>query len=703
MEHKTHTPEGGKPSVSIGFVGNPNCGKTTLFNAYTGANLKVANWPGVTVEKKEGRFRLHDHEYRLVDLPGAYSLTSYTMEEQVTRQYILSDEVDVLIDVADASALERNLYLTLQLIELGKPVILALNMMDIVEKRGMEIDTHRLPEMLGIPVIPVSARRKTGLDILMHAAAHHKDAEESMPLIHHHGSQPSSTSATRHPHQHHKEFAMVYSDEIEDKIDQVMEQLLKQYPSLQNLRWHAIKLLEKDPEITKAFPLADPALISRSYEQDIINEKYAFIKEVIDEVLVNKDKKAAVTDKADSLMTHPVWGLPIFLLIMALVFFFTFTVGDWLKGYFELGLEAFSGGAASLLTYLQVTPPLISLLVDGIIAGVGGILTFLPNIVILFLALAFLEDSGYMARVAYVMDGIMGRLGLSGRSFIPMILGFGCTVPAIMASRALENRRDRFKTMLITPFMSCSARLPIYVLFSQLFFGEFAMLAAYSMYVLGLLVAVLCALIIHLFDRKAKDDTRLTGGSSLLIELPEYKAPSAHTIFIYVWEKVKDYLTKAGTTIFIASILMWFLLNFGPQGYSLDMSQTFGSQIGQWIVPFFAPIGLGFWQIVVALIAGISAKEVVVSSCAVLFSVGNATTAAGMAELTQALSAIGFGPLNAYALMTFSLLYVPCAATLATIKKESESWAWTGLTAAFQIAVAWAVTFVVYHVGALFL
>ncbi len=693
-----------QPPVSIGFVGNPNCGKTTLFNAYTGANLKVANWPGVTVEKKEGRFRLHDHDYRLVDLPGAYSLTSYTMEEQVTRQFILSDEVDVIIDVADASALERNLYLTLQLIELGKPVILALNMMDIVEKRGMEIDTHRLPEMLGIPVIPVSARRKTGLDILMHAAAHHKGEEEAMPLIHHHGGADGSakTSATRHKHQHHKEFAMVYSDAIEDKIDQVSEALEKQYPGLQNLRWHAIKILENDPEITQAFPLEGPGLLERSYEQDIINEKYDFIKEVIDEVLVNKDRKAAVTDKADSLLTHPVWGLPIFLLIMALVFFLTFTIGDRLADYFQMGLDAFSGAVLSGLEFLRVAPPLVSLLVDGIIAGVGGILTFLPNIVILFLALAFLEDSGYMSRVAYVMDSIMGRLGLSGRSFIPMILGFGCTVPAIMASRALENKRDRYKTMLITPFMSCSARLPIYVLFSQLFFGDFAMLAAYSMYVLGMVVAVLCALVMHLLDSKSDKKGRLPGGSALLIELPEYKAPSAHTIFIYVWEKVKDYLTKAGTTIFVASILMWFLLNFGPQGYSLDMSQTFGSLIGRWIVPFFAPIGLGFWQIVVALIAGISAKEVVVSSCAVLFSVSNVNSAAGMGALSQALAAIGFGPLNAYALMTFSLLYVPCAATLATIRKETESWAWTGFAALFQIAVAWAVTFVVYHVGLLF-
>ena len=682
--------------LSIGFVGNPNCGKTTLFNAYTGANLKVANWPGVTVEKKEGRFQFHDQEYKLVDLPGTYSLTSYTMEEQVTRQYIMSDDVDVIIDVADASALGRNLYLTLQLIELGKPVILALNMMDIVEKRGMEIDTHRLPEMLGIPVIPVSARRKTGLDILMHAAAHHKEHRHDIPLIHHHGKEGPQTLQTKHRHHHHAEYTMVYSDELEDKIDLVIDALKKRYPDLNNYRWHALKLLERDKEIMERCPVDLPDVLDRSYEKDIINQKYDFIDEIIQEVLVNKEKKAALTDKADRLLTHNVLGLPIFLVIMALVFFLTFTIGDWLKGYFETGLEILSGGARSGLEAIHVAPPLISLLVDGIIAGVGGILTFLPNIFILFLALAFLEDSGYMARVAYVMDSIMGRLGLSGRSFIPMVLGFGCTVPAIMASRALESKRDRYKTMLITPFMSCSARLPIYVLFSQMFFPENAMLVAFSLYVLGLVVAVLIAFLLHLADRKREREDQL------LIELPEFKAPSAHTIAIYVWEKVKDYLTKAGTIIFLASIIMWFLLNFGPAGYSTDMADTFGSILGKWIVPFFAPIGLGYWQIVVALIAGISAKEVVVSSCAVLFGISSVTSDAGMAALSGSLGALGFGALNAYALMTFSLLYVPCAATLATIKKETGSWGWTGLVALFQIAVAWLVTFAVYHIGLLF-
>ena len=676
--------------MTIGFIGNPNCGKTTLFNAYTGANLKVANWPGVTVEKVEGAIKDHDMTIRLVDLPGTYSLTSYTMEEQVSRQFILSDEVDVIIDVADASALERNLYLTLQLLELGKPIVLALNMMDIVEKRGMEIDTHRLPEMLGIPVIPVSARKRTGLDVLLHAAAHHKDCKDPDCLIHHHNY------TSKHRHDHHSEYAMVYSDAIEDKIDLIMVELKKKYSGLTNYRWYAIKLLEQDKEITENYPVDLPDVLDRNYESDIINEKYDFIQEVIREVLVNKDRQDALTQKVDRVLTHRVWSIPIFLAIMAVVFFFTFTIGDWLKGYFEMGIESLSGAVNSGLVAAGVNDVLRSLLVDGIIAGVGGILTFLPNIFILFLALAFLEDSGYMARVAYVMEGIMSKLGLSGRAFIPMILGFGCTVPAIMASRTLENRRDRFKVMLVTPFMSCSARLPIYILFAEMFFAERAMLVAYSMYLIGLVVAILVAAVIHLIDRR-------TSENYLLIELPEYKTPNARTIAVYVWEKVKDYLTKAGTTIFIASILMWFLLNFGTGGYTTEIQESFGSVIGKAVEPLFAPAGLGYWQIVVALIAGISAKEVVVSSCSVLFGIGNITSAEGMAALGTLLEGMGFGGLNAYCLMVFALLYTPCIAALATIHRESRSWKWTGLCVVFQFAVAWIAAVLIFQAGSLFL
>lgn len=679
--------------LTIGFVGNPNCGKTTLFNAYTGANLKVANWPGVTVEKKEGAMRFHDDTYKLVDLPGTYSLTSYTMEETVTRQYILSEDVDVIVDVADASALERNLYLTLQLIELGKPVVLALNMMDIVQERGMEIDLHRLPEMLGIPCVPVSARRKTGLEILIHTVAHHKDKAQGEKIIHHHDPELSRHKDVA---EHHKRYAMVYTDDVEDKIDEIAARLQEAYPEMENLRWHAVKILENDQEMKKRYPLDFSDVLDRDYEKEIINQKFGFIEEVIAECVANRNQKAESTDRTDRILTHPILGLPVFLLIMAGVFFLTFTVGDWLKGYFEVALDWLTEAVTGGLVSAGVSPMLISLITDGIIAGVGGILTFLPNIFILFLALAFLEDSGYMARVAYVMDGIMGRIGLSGRAFLPMLLGFGCTVPAVMASRVLENQKDRMKTILITPFMSCSARLPIYVLFSELFFGDKAMLAAFSMYLLGLATAILAAYVMKLADRKEN-------GNMLLIELPEYKTPNAHTIRVYVWEKVKDYLSKAGTTIFVASIAMWIIMNLGVHGFTTDMDQSFGAVIGKVLVPIFAPIGLGYWQIVLALISGIAAKEVVVSSCSVLFGIGNVTTEAGMGSLSALLESMGFGALNAYALMAFCLLYVPCMAAVATIRKETGSWKWTGAMAAFQLVTAWAAAFLIFRVGSLIL
>lgn len=673
--------------MTIGFIGNPNCGKTTLFNAYTGANLKVANWPGVTVEKVEGEIQSHGMDIHLVDLPGTYSLTSYTMEETVSRSFILSDEVDVIINVVDASALERSLYLTLQLLELGKPVVMALNMMDIVEKRGMEIDLHRLPEMLGIPVVPVSARKRRGLDILMHAAEHHRDQTHPDRLIHEH------TEVTHHAHDHHSEYTMVYSDAIEDKIDQIIPELQRRYPDLKNYRWHAIKLLESDKEVCDKYPVNLPQVLDRSYESDIINQKYDFIGEIIGEVLLHKQRQDVLTEKADAVLTSRIWGIPVFLGIMALTFLLTFTVGDWLKGWLELAIDWLSGVVSNGLTAVNASAVITSLVVDGIIAGVGTIVTFLPNILILFLCLALLEDSGYMARVAYVMEGIMSHLGLSGKAFIPMLLGFGCTVPAIMASRALENKRDRYKVMLVTPFMSCNARLTIYILFAEMFFGDNAMVVAYSMYLIGIVVAIVVSAIIHLLDRKKSVNY-------LMIELPEYKLPDSRTVAIYVWEKIKDYLGKAGTTIFLATIIIWMLMNFGTGGYVTDMSQSFGAVIGRWITPFFAPIGLGFWQIAVALIAGISAKEVVVSSCAVLFGIVNASSPEGMSAFSAALGSIGFGSLNALCLMVFCLLYIPCTATLATIRRESST-RYMLVTAAFQLAVAWVVTLLVYQVGRL--
>lgn len=657
-----------KDTINVAFVGNPNCGKTTLFNAFTGAKLKVANWPGVTVERKEGETSYKGQKMKLVDLPGIYSLTSYSIEEKVTRECILGEDIDVIINVVDASSLERNLYLTLQLLEMGKPVILALNMMDIVRERGMEIDMHRLPEMLGeIPVVQVSARQRMGLDVLLHAVKHHY---EEGPKGH----------------------VVQYSEDIEEVIEKVSIMLEANYGKNINSRWYAIKFMEYDEEVLQKYQVNMSNVIRKNYEKDIIAQKYKYIEEIMEETMMRREEKIQSTDKADKYLTHPVWGVPIFLVIMAAVFILTFTLGDFLKGWLEIALESFSDGMRNMLVAMNTSEVLVSLVVDGIIAGVGGILTFLPNIAILFVALAVLEDSGYMARVAYVMDSIMGKAGLSGKAFLPMVLGFGCTVPAIMATRALEKQEDRRRVMLITPFMSCSARLPIYVMFSSIFFGKYAPLAAFSMYVIGMAVALMLAVIVSRIGHKKTEN-------ELLIELPEYKSPNARTIGIYVWEKVKDYLSKAGSTIFIASIIIWFILNFNAHGLTTDVSTSFGATLGKWVEPILRPAGLGMWQIAVALISGISAKEVVVSGFTVLFGVSNVSSPEGANAIMQSLSSYGFGPVNAYAMMVFCLLYTPCAATIGIIKKESGSIRFTLGVILFQLVLAWLAAVLVYQVG----
>ncbi len=677
---KPHSPGNSKPDASsreltIAFIGNPNCGKTTLFNAYTGANLKVANWPGVTVERVEGAIESHGRKIRLVDLPGTYSLSSFTMEEQVSRQFILSDQVDVVVDVADASSLERSLYLTLQLIELGKPAVLALNMMDIVEKRGIDLDLHRLQELLGIPVIPVVARKKKGLRTLLHAALHqYEDADAS-------NHRPRAVDREAE-----LEFVTKYAPDIEDCIHDLEQRLPA---GTDNPRFAALALLEHDPEIMDRYP--DLAKGTPDFGDRIINGKYDTIEKIMPEVLLGKEASDSFTDKVDEVVLRPFWGVLIFLAVMGLVFALTFNVGDWLSGWLETLIDWFTQGVGTLLETMHASPWVINLVCDGIISGVGGILTFLPNVTILFIALAFLEDSGYMSRVAYVMNDIMEHLGLSGRAFIPMVLGFGCTVPAIMASRTLESWKDRFRVMLVTPFMSCSAKLPIYILFSGMFFGQYAMWAAYSMYLIGILVALAVTWLVHITDRSVQP---------LLIELPAYKRPSAYTIYVYVWDKVKDFLEKAGTTIFVASILLWLLMHLGPSGLTDDVSVSFAATLGRGLAWILIPCGLGFWQIAVALLAGISAKEVVVSSTAVLFGIANVNSFGGMQQLHQELLGIGFGPLNAWCMMLFCLLYVPCLASLATIRREGG--VRTMVTgAAFQLGVAWLLTFVTWQIGSL--
>ena len=719
-------------ALNIALAGNPNCGKTTLFNAFTGSNLKVANWPGVTVEKKEGTARIDGNAYKVVDLPGIYSITSYTMEEIISRNYILDDEVDVIINIVDASALERNLYLTLQLLELGKPVVVALNMIDVVEQRGMEIDLHRLPEMLGVPVIAISARKRRGLSALMHAVQHHFAAENPFDTPqhdhpghrgenHHHEHSAHRGHSTQrdtfraraertanfanghthhqnieHAHNHHKEMVMVYDKPIEDKIDIVIERLKAQHKEAKRLRWLAIKVLENDAEIIKEYPIELEGIRPEETETEIINQKYKFIGEVIEESIRGRVSANVATDHADKVLTNKFWGIPIFLLIMGGVFFLTFTLGDFIKEYFEMGMEWFSGTVSSLFEVIGAGEFVTSLVVDGIIAGVGGILSFLPNIVIMFIALAVLEDSGYMARVAYIMDGIMSKMGLSGKAFIPMLLGFGCTVPAVMASRSLENKKDRLRTIMVTPFMSCSARLPIYVLFSEAFFPQNPMLAAYSMYLIGIVVAILVALVMSWFSKERS-------GNMLLIELPEYKTPGARTVFIYVWSKVKEYIIRAGTIIFVMSVVLWFLLSFGTGGLTDDMSESFAAYVGHALVPVLVPAGLGFWQIGVALISGLVAKEVVVSSVIVLFGLSSASSEAGLGELVTMLGAQGFGAINAYALMLFCLLYIPCAATVGVIKRETGSWKYTFASMALQLSCAWVVSTLFYQIARLFM
>lgn len=594
--------------LNIAFIGNPNCGKTTLFNIYTGENLKVANWPGVTVEKKEGEFTYKEYRIKVTDLPGIYSLNSYSVEERISREYLEKEDVNVVVDIIDASSLERNLYLALQLIESGANVVLALNMMDIVKKRGMKIDIAKLEDRLGVKVIPISAKKRSGLD-------------------------------------------------------ELIENVIKSNVLKNNIK------VKFDTE-------------------EEIKKKYDYISDIIEECVLNKKEVEEFTDKIDKVLTHKIWGIPIFILIMAIVFYLTFTLGDFIKDYFELAIEFFSDKIENILKVLNCGPAVTSLIIDGIIAGVGGILTFIPNIFILFLCLAFLEDSGYMARVAFIMSGLMEKLGLSGKACIPMILGFGCSVPAIMSTRTLRNIKDRKKTILMIPCISCSAKIPIYVLFSSMFFKKYATLVALSMYVIGIIMAILIGFITKWIEKDKKRE-------KLIIELPEYKVPDRNTVIRYVWDKVKDYIEKAGTTIFIASIILWGVLNIGPTGFVQNVEESFGAIIGKILEPILEPAGLGYWQIVVALISGLAAKEVVVSSMSVLYGIDVMTQGE---NLYTALSMTGFGPINAFCLMIFSLLYVPCIATIATIKNETKSKGFTIKLIAFQILFAWTITTVIYQI-----
>lgn len=665
-------------SKTIALIGNPNCGKTTLFNVLTGSTQYVGNWPGVTVEKKSGKLLKSTQDIHIVDLPGIYSLSTYSLEEVISREFIESSETDLIVNIVDASNLERNLFLTLQLMEIGKPIVIALNMMDMVEQRGDQLDIERLQKLLNLPIITLIASKEKGIDTLV------KTLESDVP--------PAQAIPFYRPH-------------IQKLIDDIQRQI--QIRNLGSL--HAIRFIEEGPSALIGHD-QDPVLLAKLNEQvdlvlkdegmdrDMIisDEKYQFITRTSAQVLKrNPHGKATLTDRLDAILTHRILALPIFFAIMALVFMTAFgPLGQFIKGGWEALLDlVMIQGPSWLLTVLGVSPWLYDLVIKGILGGVASVIGFLPEISILFLMLSILEDTGYMARAAFIMDRVLRRFGLSGKAFIPMILGFGCTVPALMATRTLENEKDRRLTMMITPFMSCSARFPIYAVFAAAFFATNQALVVYSMYVLGILVAFGSGLLLKSVVTKNRV-------SAFILELPDYHWPTARNLFMHTWERIKGFLVKAGTVLVIASLII-YLMNT----YTFSFAQAHSSvdsmigTLGQFIAPIFKPLGFGDWRASIALVVGFIAKEGVVSTLGVLYNVGgDAVTNVGL--LTEPLRQV-FTPLSAYAFMVFTLLYMPCVAAFVTMKREMNSWKWTLITVSYQTLVAWLLAFAIYQGGLL--
>ncbi len=672
--------------MRIALAGNPNCGKTTLFNALTGSNQYVGNWPGVTVEKKEGTSHIGDRTVTVVDLPGIYSLSPYSMEEIVARDFIIGEGPDCVIDIVDATNLERNLYLTVQLLELERPTVLALNFMDEVEKRGDRIDAARLSKELGVPVIPITARTGEGIEELMHTA--HRQMHLGVTI------EPDD----------------LYDDYTHD-IHHRMGELLHDYAYAAGLpaHWASIKLLEGDAIVEKALNLPQEvkrrldALVAE-YENSsdlgdretlIADSRYQYIQKVVEASVVRGGVpgERTLSEKIDRVVTHRVFAIPLFLCTMLVMFVVTFgPFGSWLSDGVGAGMDALSQWLAPTLAGAGVSHVLISLVCDGIIAGVGGVLTFLPQIALLFLFLSFLEDSGYMSRAAFIMDRALRRFGLSGKAFIPMLMGFGCSVPAIMGARTMENEKDRRMTILLVPFMSCSAKLPVYGLISAAFFGPWAGLVVFGLYIVGMIVGILSGL----FFKK----TLFTGEPApFVLELPPYRLPSVGNMLTHVWQKVKGFLVKAGTLILLMSMVLWLLQSFD---FSLrmvdDPTHSMLGALGGVIAPVFAPCGFGHWQAAVALLTGLIAKEMVVSSLSMFY--GFSLTAAS-GEVAAAMT--GFTPLSAFAMLVFILLYVPCVAAVSTLFKEMQSRRWAWFSIAWQMGCAYVVSLLVYQIGSLFL
>lgn len=675
--------------VLIALAGNQNSGKTTLFNRLTGSNQHVGNFPGVTVERKEGTIKSYK-EATLVDLPGIYSLSPYTSEEVVTRDFILEGHPDVLINIVDATNIERNLYLSLQLLELEIPMVIALNMMDEVNASGNSIDVKKLSDKLGIPVVPISAGKNEGIFDLIDALK--KTVKEIKP-------KQSDDEVLKMPQ---FDFCSGEVHRAIHAIAHIVEDHARrlQYP----LRFTATKLVEGDELIEQALALHqdDRDIIDKivqSMEQALgldreaalADMRYTYIEQLVKECVVKRNETLAHvrSEKLDRIFTHKYLGIPVFIMIMLAVFYLTFgPIGGTLKALMEEGVGYVIDALSAFLVSVGVSDWLHALIIDGICNGVGSVVSFLPLIVVLFFFLSLLEDSGYMARVAFVMDKALRKIGLSGKSFVPMLIGFGCSVPAIMSARTLSSERDRKMTIIVTPFMSCSAKLPIYGMITAAFFPEHTALVLIAVYGLGILVAIVSAL---LLKRTVFQGEPIP----FVLELPNYRIPDARSVVLHMWEKAKDFLVRAFTIIFVASILIWFLQSFDFTLHMVaDSGESMLAQLGTWLSHIFAPLGFEDWRASTALVTGITAKESVVSTLSVLT---NATSDAG---LSAALMNI-FTPVSAFAYLCFTVLYMPCVAAFAATKRELGSIKEAMFTALFQTGVAYIVALIVYQLGTL--
>ena len=663
-------------NINVALVGNPNCGKTSLFNFASGAHERVGNYSGVTVDAKEGFAEFEGYRMRLVDLPGTYSLSAYSPEELYVRKQLVEDTPDVIINVLDASNIERNLYLTTQLMDMHLRVVCALNMFDETERRGDQLNIDTLSGLMGIPMVPTSFRTGRGLPELMRE------------VIHIFESQEGHDNYYRHIHINH-------GHEIENGIANI-QKFLKGNDLLRlrySTRWLALKLLEKDSEaerVIRELPEAEQIIEVRDVavhrvkeetgtdsETAIMDAKYGFIRGALQEAgyeMGTKENTYKVTHQLDALITNRWLGFPIFFFLLYLMFEATFTLGQYPMDWIDAGVS----WLGDFVSQNMSEGPLKAMLVDGIIGGVGAVIVFLPQILILYTFISFMEDSGYMARAAFIMDKLMHGMGLHGKSFIPLIMGFGCNVPAVMATRTIESRRSRLITMLVLPMMSCSARLPIYIMITGAFFSvRYQSLVMISLYFIGILLSVIIARVLSVWVIKGED-------TPFVMELPPYRFPTAKAIFRHTWEKGKQYLKKMGGVILVASILVWALGYFGTMGVAPSLEESFIGLMGKAIEPLFLAQGFD-WRLDVSLLAGVGAKEIVASTIGVLY--GDA--------------GYNFSPLTAYAFLLFVLIYFPCIATIAAIKNESGSWRWAIFAACYTTLLAWVVSAVVYQVGLL--